>query len=624
MAFTQVAAPNLSALVSGSPNLYLLQALGFTGDARLMLVQASFADNAVQPTVTQQSIWLYDVNSRSYTSNLGTLLTQDPTALREMDLRHASIAGKAYRYSLVIEHQLRGSADAPQLAWVKDGVLIQLDLLSSLLGNGAQVRAERYELSADGRYLAIQTSSALLAKGQELDTNEVSDIYLIDLNNLSPQKVQRVGAMGSFEAQQASFLGGIYADTQGVSVLFATEASFSNQDKNSEAAEPLGRTDAYLWHSQHTATGLQGTPTITLASAQGATGLAAGGVDSESLWVTASGVIFNSSAAGLTANDNNLANDAFLRASDGTVSRVALHGVAELAQGAIALSSSHPGNLQLLLTELPEDTTTGVQKLVLKDTRTDTWTVVSEKDRAADDSAFGASLSPNGAVLAFNSNATNLVPGQDNSAIGGQLFLTETGLLDGSNAKTISGTVQHWKSKTPMPGVALRAEESTHTSDSSGLFEFTAEPSGEIESLPMTASKAAPGGTAASSGITLTDVLGALKVYLGKPLPEAYNNDLKFIAADFDGNGTVNLTDVLGLLKFYLNKPVNAAPAWVFVDSAESTTVNGQTLHLSSKAGQTLSTAASAPSPILADLNSDESVQLLGVLRGDVDGSWTG
>jgi hypothetical protein len=62
----------------------------------------------------------------------------------------------------------------------------------------------------------------------------------------------------------------------------------------------------------------------------------------------------------------------------------------------------------------------------------------------------------------------------------------------------------------------------------------------------------------------------------------------------------------------------------VFVDSAQITTINGQTLHLSSKSGQTLSTATSAPSPILADLNSDESVQLLGVLRGDVDGSWVG
>jgi hypothetical protein len=463
-----------------------------------------------------------------------------------------------------------------------------------------------------------------LAKDQEPDTNEISDIYLIDLNNLNAQSIQRVSAIGSFEVRQASFLGGVYADSQGVSVLFSTEGTFSNQDENSEADALIDRSDAYLWHSTHTATGLQGKPSISLASAQGALGLAAGGVDNEGLWVTAAGAIFNSQAQELIPNDNNQASDAFLRASDGKVSRVELEGLAELAQGTKVLSSTTTGNLLVLLAELPQDTQTGVQKLVLQDRRTDTWDVVSENDRVADDSAFGAKLSPNGAVLAFNSKATNLVTGQDNSTIGGQLFLTETGLMDGSNAKTFNGTVQHWKSKNPMPGVALRAEESTHTSDSSGLFEFTVEPSGEIESLPMTASKAAPGGSAASSGITLTDVLGALKVYLGKPLPEAYNSDLKYIAADFDGNGTVNLTDVLGLLKFYLNKPVNAAPAWVFVDSAQTTTVNGQTLHLSNKAGQTLSTTAAAPSPILADLNSDESVQLLGVLRGDMDGSWVG
>ena len=624
MAFTQVAAPDLSALVSGNPNLYLLQSLGFTGDSRLMLVHASFADSAVQPTVTQQAIWLYDVNSRSYASSLSTLLTNDTTALRELDLRHASIAGTADRYSLVIEHQLRGSTEAPQLAWVKNGVLTERDLLSSLLGNGAQVRAERYELSVDGRYLAIQTSSALLAKDQEPDTNETSDIYLIDLNNLSSQGIQRVSAIGSFEVRQASFLGGIYADSQGVSVLFSTEGSFSNQDENSEADALIDRSDAYLWHSTHTATGLQGKPSISLASAQGALGLAAGGVDNEGLWVTAAGAIFNSQAQELIPNDNNQASDAFLRASDGKVSRVELEGLAELAQGTKVLSSSTTGNLLVLLAELPQDTQTGVQKLVLQDRRTDTWTVVSENDRVADDSAFGAKLSPNGTVLAFNSKATNLVTGQDNSAIGGQLFLTDTGSMDSAAANTIRGSVVHWKSNQPIPNVALQVEASSFVSDSSGKFELTAALGNAVETLPIATSKAAPGCTAASSGITLTDVLGALKVYLGKPLPEAYNSDLKYIAADFDGNGTVNLTDVLGLLKFYLNKPVNAAPAWVFVDIAQSTTINGQTAHWSSKAEQTLSNAAAAPAPILADLNSDTPVQLVGVLRGDVDGSWVG
>jgi uncharacterized delta-60 repeat protein len=201
-----------------------------------------------------------------------------------------------------------------------------------------------------------------------------------------------------------------------------------------------------------------------------------------------------------------------------------------------------------------------------------------------------------------------------------------------SDAQTIEASSQlvlsaaHWKSGKVLPGVGVGlydgATELKTGSDGTLSAEGFQDPDSVDDGQTVLNPSLAINPKQAS--ITLTDVLGALKVYLGKPLPEAYNNDLKFIAADFDGNGTVNLTDVLGLLKFYLNKPVNAAPAWVFVDSAQTTTANGQTLHWSSKANQTLSTTASAPSPILADLNSDESVQLLGVLRGDVDGSWVG
>ena len=201
-----------------------------------------------------------------------------------------------------------------------------------------------------------------------------------------------------------------------------------------------------------------------------------------------------------------------------------------------------------------------------------------------------------------------------------------------SDAQTIEASSQlllsaaHWKSGKALPGVGVGlldgATQLKTGSDGTLNAQGFQDPDGVDDGQTVLNPTLAADPKKAS--ITLTDVLGALKVYLGKPLPEAYNNDLKCIAADFDGNGTVNLTDVLGLLKFYLNKPVNAAPAWVFVDSAETTIATGQTLHLSSKAGQTLSTAASAPSPILADLNSDESVQLLGVLRGDVDGSWVG
>ena len=69
----------------------------------------------------------------------------------------------------------------------------------------------------------------------------------------------------------------------------------------------------------------------------------------------------------------------------------------------------------------------------------------------------------------------------------------------------------------------------------------------------------------AKSAITLTDVLAALKVYLGKSLPDSYTSPLNYIAADFDANGTVNLTDVLTLLKYYLVLTLRISAAMVKV-----------------------------------------------------------
>ena len=113
------------------------------------------------------------------------------------------------------------------------------------------------------------------------------------------------------------------------------------------------------------------------------------------------------------------------------------------------------------------------------------------------------------------------------------------------------------------------------------------------------------------ASISLSDVLGALKVYLHKPLPTEYSSVYNAVAADFDGNGTVNLTDVLNLLKYYLGKPTgDIAPQWVFVP--EGTT---------QAHGAAISASNALPDPI-PEPSSSDTVQLIGILRGDVDGSW--
>ena len=117
----------------------------------------------------------------------------------------------------------------------------------------------------------------------------------------------------------------------------------------------------------------------------------------------------------------------------------------------------------------------------------------------------------------------------------------------------------------------------------------------------------------AAASITLTDVLGALKVYLGKPLPSDYDSSFKYVAADFQGDGDVDLSDVLSLLKYYLGKPVESQPEWVFMDAADT----GKAVD-----GLALSRSNAAPHPIDHDFSTGSDIELVGILRGDVDGSW--
>lgn len=186
----------------------------------------------------------------------------------------------------------------------------------------------------------------------------------------------------------------------------------------------------------------------------------------------------------------------------------------------------------------------------------------------------------------------------------------------------LGGGVRHWKNNTTkITGVQFEAGGQTATSDSTGAFalEGLSQDSGDA-SFTLAASKTVTATRASEAGITLADVLAALKVYLNKPLTADINGYTKYIASDFDGNGTVNLTDVLTLLKYYLNKPTTVTPQWVFLEAAADGTVpfNQANAAFGKDAG------AALPAEIIKDLSSPaDDVQIVGILRGDVDGSWT-
>jgi peptidyl-prolyl cis-trans isomerase A (cyclophilin A) len=127
----------------------------------------------------------------------------------------------------------------------------------------------------------------------------------------------------------------------------------------------------------------------------------------------------------------------------------------------------------------------------------------------------------------------------------------------------------------------------------------------------------APAPADPTHAISLSDVLVALKIYLNKPLGNASLRPYQTVAADLDANGKVDLNDVLNLLKFYLKKPLSTdlSPQWTFVDA--------QNEHLSTS-GKPIDPANAAAAPIDWQQTDLAPVQLIGVLRGDVDGSFSG
>jgi hypothetical protein len=188
----------------------------------------------------------------------------------------------------------------------------------------------------------------------------------------------------------------------------------------------------------------------------------------------------------------------------------------------------------------------------------------------------------------------------------------------------VSVQTQSWRG-VALPGVQFQDDPNNRTNSLGAVtLPDLEDKDGSFDGLVTLSPNLTAPSTAASAGVTLTDVLAALKIYLGKPLPDAYVSPYNYIAADFDGNGSVNLTDVLSLLKFYLGKTTTVAPAWVFVDAAD-VTGTGKAASILRAGSDSLPIDATNTQPhvIDQDFSIDTSIELVGVLRGDFVGSWT-
>jgi hypothetical protein len=121
-----------------------------------------------------------------------------------------------------------------------------------------------------------------------------------------------------------------------------------------------------------------------------------------------------------------------------------------------------------------------------------------------------------------------------------------------------------------------------------------------------------------ADAVNLTDAIAILKMIVGLNV-NSNNSPLspyQAIAADFDQSGDVGLTDAIGVLKMVVGLSA-PTPTWKYYDDTKLASAYTSAQSLNPK-GWTTSAAISDTA------TTDNSVKLIGVLTGDVDGSWTG
>ncbi|BCJ49983.1 hypothetical protein Asp14428_14580 [Actinoplanes sp. NBRC 14428] len=276
-------------------------------------------------------------------------------------------------------------------------------------GTGVPANGSTYgnAMSPDGRYLVLASDATNLVPG---DRNDATDVFLRDR---SRNTIDRVNvSTGSAEANADTYEVAVSAD--GRYVAFTSDAT------NLVPGDTNGTTDVFLRdRARHT---------TSRVSLSGDDRQADAGSRHVSLSADGRYVAFTSDAANLVPGDTNGNSDVFLRdRARNSTERVSVSAVPAQAIGdSYDTSISSDGRYVAFTSDaanlVPADTN-GNSDVFVRDCRTHAITRASLSSAGAEgnDSSAGPALAPGGDFLAFDSSATNLVPGDTNAV--GDVFL---------------------------------------------------------------------------------------------------------------------------------------------------------------------------------------------------------
>lgn len=515
MAVKQIGLPDISTLSISGTTIQLMEAVTFSDDGQHLVVRATYTEDGGMGQL-HYGYFVYDISAEAYVLNLNEHLL-DSSRLTTSIIETLHFNGNLADFNIVAKIKDAGAETARVVQADNSGVLSQ-DVLLDVLGIDFGINVESFVLAEDNRHLVIQTSNPNLASVLNPDTNDSSDIYLIDLVT---QEVTRVSEIGGAEVSSDTFLKSVTIIDGVLKIGFVTDeayASISRIDQNTtDTSGPIGtRTDAYTWEAHLNSDGSVSTNIDFNLISKLPNGTASGFVDDEStVLITTKGAYFSSSSEFIDESDANNAIDGFVTGVD-TTQRLSFAG--EVFDAETKIVDSDPTGRYVLALSLSSNVTgaTGAQQLVWIDTLNNDVNVLSANaaGTAGDNFTINGVIANAGNQIAFTSLASNLTNEFPNT-FAGSLFINE---IEGFN-NPVEGQVE-------LDGLPLLGQELAL--DFSGLMD--ADGIGDLGDIEVRWFK----------DDVLQEASGQILDTSNDSVGTQYSAQVSYV----DGNGTTEVVDV--------------------------------------------------------------------------------
>jgi hypothetical protein len=190
----------------------------------------------------------------------------------------------------------------------------------------------------------------------------------------------------------------------------------------------------------------------------------------------------------------------------------------------------------------------------------------------------------------------------------------------GASTPSLQGHAYQWKTHTLLSSVDVVVGQLVSVTNAEGNYQINPTSTGTLNVSVSKDITSLESGSAISSA----DALAALKIAVGRNpnLDGAAISPYQLIAADVNQDGKVTSADALAILKMAVKRTDAPTREWLFVNESQDfwdEAANG------GQGGLTISrTNVTWNKDLQATVSKDTTVNLLAVLKGDVNGSWIG